>query len=186
MATHTEPSGRHTKEELMHPGRDHHLKQTSTGELACPDPSVHRDTRLQEQASTAALYATSPGKKTGPQADLLDKNGKLSSAGMYTRHIFSWYAAHVLQALPRRSNMPPRKTSPAFRSLVSTQTLLAEPHFLQTQIISSSSTGSPIRLRAQALLRCLQRTTRWHPCGSLSSAQPVPRLRSWLTRMEES
>jgi len=72
----------------MHPGRDHHLKQTSTGELACPDPSAHRDTRLQEQASTAALYATSPGKKTDLRADLLDKDGKLSSAGMHNCNIF--------------------------------------------------------------------------------------------------
>ncbi|PNS17669.1 chorismate synthase [Sphaceloma murrayae] len=55
--------------------------------MPCPDPSLHRDTKLQEQASTAALYATGPSRK--PQAsDILDKDNKLSSksAAMSLKH----------------------------------------------------------------------------------------------------
>lgn len=55
----------------MHPGRDHHLTQAEP----CPDPSVHRSTKLQEQASTAALYST----KNDPKENVLDSNNKLSS-----------------------------------------------------------------------------------------------------------
>ncbi|GAB7349684.1 hypothetical protein MBLNU459_g0355t1 [Dothideomycetes sp. NU459] len=79
MASHTEPAQQHTKDELMHPGRDHHLSQ---GE-PCPDPSVHRNTKLQEQASTAALYATSPSRND-PKDGLLDANNKLSSRSAAT------------------------------------------------------------------------------------------------------
>lgn len=45
----------------------------------CPDPTAHqhRDTRLQDSASTAALYATKTGKKQ--KEDVLDANNKLSS-----------------------------------------------------------------------------------------------------------
>ncbi|KAI4723798.1 hypothetical protein E4T49_08476 [Aureobasidium sp. EXF-10728] len=45
----------------------------------CPDPTAHRDTRLQEQASTAALYVTKTGKSTKQKEDVLDANNKLSS-----------------------------------------------------------------------------------------------------------
>ncbi|KAL1304765.1 hypothetical protein AAFC00_003702 [Neodothiora populina] len=73
MSGHTEPTRQHTKEELMKPGHDHHLTAPP-----CPDPSAHRDTRLQEQASSAALYVTKP--KGSPQKDkILDANNKLSS-----------------------------------------------------------------------------------------------------------
>lgn len=68
---HTEPTQQHTKDELMHPGRDHHLTSQP-----CPDPSVHRNTKLQEQASSAALYVTKPKKNTD---GVLDANNKLSS-----------------------------------------------------------------------------------------------------------
>jgi len=86
MASHTEPHGRHSKDELMHPGRDHHLKQNSSSDIACPDPSAHntKDTKLQNAASTAALYVTSPAKRDAK--DILDKDGKLSSASMYTKN----------------------------------------------------------------------------------------------------
>ncbi|KAI5235714.1 hypothetical protein E4T43_09075 [Aureobasidium subglaciale] len=47
--------------------------------IACPDPSAHRDTRLQEQASTAALYVTKPAKSSKQRDDILDANNKLSS-----------------------------------------------------------------------------------------------------------
>ncbi|KAF2156859.1 hypothetical protein K461DRAFT_289234 [Myriangium duriaei CBS 260.36] len=50
----------------------------------CPDPSAHRDTKLQEQASTAALYVTSPSRQPKTPAstsDILDKDNKLSSRG---------------------------------------------------------------------------------------------------------
>ncbi|KAK4985443.1 Eisosome assembly protein [Elasticomyces elasticus] len=82
MASHTEPAHRHTKDELMHPGRDHHLASAGPGERPCPDPSVHAhasDTKLQEQASTAALYP-SPKKGTNPRQSILDSDNKLSSA----------------------------------------------------------------------------------------------------------
>jgi len=71
-SAHTEPTHQHTKEELLHPGRDHHLAAPPP----CPDPSAHRDSRLQEQASTAALYSTKPAKDT---ESILDANNKLSS-----------------------------------------------------------------------------------------------------------
>ncbi|KAH0347162.1 hypothetical protein KCU81_g3796, partial [Aureobasidium melanogenum] len=45
----------------------------------CPDPAAHRDTKLQEQASNAALYATKTGKSTRQKEDVLDANNKLSS-----------------------------------------------------------------------------------------------------------
>ena len=81
---HTEPSGPHSYDELMKPGRHHH-NTNALGDMACPDPSVHRDTKLQEQASSAALYATSPGKKMDPREGLLDKDGKLSSRSKFFR-----------------------------------------------------------------------------------------------------
>ncbi|KAH0271504.1 hypothetical protein KCU91_g7336, partial [Aureobasidium melanogenum] len=58
---------------------------TSASELplpVCPDPAAHtahRDTRLQEQASNAALYVTKTGKGTKQKEDVLDANNKLSS-----------------------------------------------------------------------------------------------------------
>ncbi|GAM84690.1 hypothetical protein ANO11243_026890 [Dothideomycetidae sp. 11243] len=58
----------------------------------CPDPSVHRDTKLQEQASTAALYATSPSRQqrapTEDASSILDSDNKLSSksAAMSLKH----------------------------------------------------------------------------------------------------
>ncbi|KAH0005830.1 hypothetical protein KCU78_g12654, partial [Aureobasidium melanogenum] len=48
----------------------------------CPDPAAHtahRDTRLQEQASSAALYVTKTGKSTKQKENVLDANNKLSS-----------------------------------------------------------------------------------------------------------
>lgn len=59
---------------------------------ACPDPSAHRDTKLQEQASTAALYVTSPARKKQQASgdfDVLDKDNKLSSKGMNARIVSS-------------------------------------------------------------------------------------------------
>lgn len=58
----------------MKPGHDHHL----TSPPPCPDPSVHRDSKLQEQASTAALYVTR-SKSATPKENVLDANNKLSS-----------------------------------------------------------------------------------------------------------
>lgn len=80
---HTEPAHQHTKSELMHPGREEHLSAQP-----CPDPSAHRDTKLQEQASSAALYVTKPHTKAGSREevqDILDANNKLSSRSNYTR-----------------------------------------------------------------------------------------------------
>lgn len=77
---HTEPTHQHSKEELMHPGRDHHLARAEP----CPDPSVHRNTKLQEQASTAALYVT---KKHDPKDGLLDADNKLSSRSKLRKHL---------------------------------------------------------------------------------------------------
>ena len=45
-------------------------------DMVCPDPTAHRDTRLQQQASSAALYVTKPAKNADP---ILDANNKLSS-----------------------------------------------------------------------------------------------------------
>lgn len=48
-------------------------------DIVCPDPTAHRDTKLQEQASTAALYVTRTGNTPKPQEGVLDANNKLSS-----------------------------------------------------------------------------------------------------------
>ena len=113
MASHTEPHGRHTKEELMHPGRDHHLRQTPSNEVPCPDPSMHRNTKLQEQASTAALYVTSPAKKIDPREGLLDKDGKLSSRSTITTKsirqedvliVIDSRRCYISQTCPRRGS----------------------------------------------------------------------------------
>lgn len=76
---HTEPAHQHTKSELMHPGREQHLSSSQP----CPDPSVHRDTKLQEQASSAALYVTKPNNKVEQPREevqnILDANNRLSS-----------------------------------------------------------------------------------------------------------
>lgn len=50
----------------------------------CPDPTAHRDTRLQEHASNAALYATKTGKSTKQKEHVLDANNKLSSRSAAT------------------------------------------------------------------------------------------------------
>ncbi|KAK5129444.1 hypothetical protein LTR04_005051, partial [Oleoguttula sp. CCFEE 6159] len=72
---HTEPARRHTKQELLRPGRDHHL--TAASEVPCPDPSVHgKSTKLQDGAASAALY----GAKPEQERSVLDADGKLSSA----------------------------------------------------------------------------------------------------------
>ncbi|KAH7062368.1 hypothetical protein B0J12DRAFT_615910, partial [Macrophomina phaseolina] len=57
-------------------------KPLAHGEVACPDPAAHgRDKRLQEQASTAALYVTNPERASNLQRnDHLSPDGKLSSA----------------------------------------------------------------------------------------------------------
>ncbi|KAF1355102.1 hypothetical protein BDV97DRAFT_97222 [Delphinella strobiligena] len=73
-STHSEPKRQHTKEELMKPGHDHHLSSPPP----CPDPSVHRDSKLQEQASSAALYVTR-SKSVNAKENVLDANNKLSS-----------------------------------------------------------------------------------------------------------
>ena len=52
-------------------------------DIVCPDPTAHRDTRLQEQASTAALYVTKTGKNSKQRDDVLDSNNKLSSRSKY-------------------------------------------------------------------------------------------------------
>ncbi|KAF4550312.1 Eisosome-like protein [Elsinoe fawcettii] len=56
--------------------------------ITCPDPSLHRDTKLQEQASTAALLATSPARQKPNASSILDKDNKLSSrsAAMSLKH----------------------------------------------------------------------------------------------------
>lgn len=59
-------------------------KPFASGDMACPDPSAHgRDKKLQEQASTAALYVTHPDRATNiEQKSPLGSDGKLSSASM--------------------------------------------------------------------------------------------------------
>ena len=65
----------------------------------CPDPSAHdRDSsRLQDQASKAALYVTHPERDTEPNAperpSALGPDGKLSSAGM-CQLTSSYYRKH--------------------------------------------------------------------------------------------
>ena len=51
--------------------------------ILCPDPSVHntKNTALQEQASTAALYVTNSSRGTHVDNCPLDADNKISSAG---------------------------------------------------------------------------------------------------------
>jgi hypothetical protein len=56
--------------------------------MACPDPSAHRDTKLQESASAAALYATKSRSKSKPRDDVLDANNKLSSRSKLFRQTY--------------------------------------------------------------------------------------------------
>jgi hypothetical protein len=65
----------------------------------CPDPTAHRDTRLQEQASNAALYVTKTGKTTRQKEDVLDANNKLSSRSMFRIFASSF---STLLTIPRR------------------------------------------------------------------------------------
>ena len=57
--------------------------QVSGSIAPCPDPSVHntRNTALQEQASTAALYVTNSSRGTHVGNFPLDADNKISSAG---------------------------------------------------------------------------------------------------------
>ena len=57
--------------------------------IPCPDPSVHntKNTTLQEQASTAALYVTNPSRGTNVRDNYsLDADNKISSAGSVLHH----------------------------------------------------------------------------------------------------
>ena len=59
--------------------------KTTRSDITCPDPSVHEhDTKLQDQASKAALSVTSGNEKHQPEREVpaLGPDGKLSSAGM--------------------------------------------------------------------------------------------------------
>ncbi|KAK3642296.1 Eisosome assembly protein [Elasticomyces elasticus] len=48
--------------------------------MACPDPSAHEQhSKLSEQASSAALYATDHARSTDPRQNALGPDGKLSS-----------------------------------------------------------------------------------------------------------
>lgn len=63
-------------------------KASGASDMHCPDPSMHdKHNKLSEQASTAALYVTNPAAKTEraatPKEDVLDRDGKLSSKGMF-------------------------------------------------------------------------------------------------------
>lgn len=49
------------------------------GDVPCPDPSAHvKNSKLQEQASTAALH----GARTDKPPSVLDANNRLSAASM--------------------------------------------------------------------------------------------------------
>lgn len=57
--------------------------------VACPDPSAHQhpNATLQDHASKAALYVTHPERATNVRdMNPLGPDGKLSSAGMSSRH----------------------------------------------------------------------------------------------------
>ncbi|KAI9720909.1 MAG: hypothetical protein M1828_005479 [Chrysothrix sp. TS-e1954] len=58
--------------------------KTTRSDITCPDPSLHEhDTKLQDQASRAALSVTSGHEKQQPEREVpaLGPDGKLSSAG---------------------------------------------------------------------------------------------------------
>ncbi len=50
--------------------------------MVCPDPKAHKkDTKLQDQASSAALHKPHPERDSTKQDNILDSNNRLSSAG---------------------------------------------------------------------------------------------------------
>jgi hypothetical protein len=133
----------------------------------CPDPTAHRDTRLQEQASGAALYATKSGKSSRPKEDVLDANNKLSSRSKICKVSIFVNVANHSQVPPLRSSMQMLETSPASLSSVSTQPRpLIPPPTWQTLATSNSNTGSPTRLRMRVSQQLSPRITRWLPCGN--------------------
>jgi hypothetical protein len=116
----------------------------------CPDPTAHRDTRLQEHASNAALYATKSGKSTRQKEDVLDANNKLSSRSKFHTIPSFPTAADTSQVPLLRSSMQMLETFPA--SLSSALTRLPPlilPPTWPIPTTSSSSTGSPTRPRMQ-------------------------------------
>ncbi|KAL1643468.1 Eisosome assembly protein [Diplodia intermedia] len=80
--------------------RPYSPQPVASGEMACPDPSAHaRNKRLQEQASTAALYVTQPERPTNiEQQGPLGPDGKLSSASMRPRHVTNSESAFTNRA----------------------------------------------------------------------------------------
>jgi hypothetical protein len=133
----------------------------------CPDPTAHRNTRLQEQASGAALYATKSGKSSRPKEDVLDANNKLSSRSKICKVSIFVNVANHSQVPPLRSSMQMLETSPASLSSVSTQPRpLIPPPTWQTLATSNSNTGSPTRLRMRVSQQLSPRITRWLPCGN--------------------
>lgn len=85
----------------MHPGRTHQQ------DVACPDPSAHEkpNKQMQEQASSAALYPSSPNID---KQDILDKDNNLSSKGSMLAHV-QGLVLTFLQVPPCRSNTPLNK-----------------------------------------------------------------------------
>jgi hypothetical protein len=133
----------------------------------CPDPTAHRDTRLQEQASGAALYASKSGKSTRPKEDVLDANNKLSSRSKIHKISIRVNVANYFQVPPLRSSMQMLETSPVSLLSALTQPLpLIPPPTWQTLATSNSNTGNPTRLRMRVSQQPWQRITRWHPCGN--------------------
>lgn len=57
------------------------VESKNAGDRPCPDPSAHsqKQTKLSEQASSAALYVTHPERGTNPRESILSPDGKLSS-----------------------------------------------------------------------------------------------------------
>lgn len=135
----------------------------------CPDPTAHRDTRLQEHASNAALYATKSGKSTKQKEDVLDANNKLSSRSKIHTILILSDSANNCQVPLLRSSMQMLETSPASLLSVSTRLLLRIPQpTWPTLTTSSLNTGSPTRPRMQVQQQLWQRITRCNHCGNQS------------------
>jgi hypothetical protein len=116
----------------------------------CPDPTAHRNTRLQEHASNAALYATNSGKSTKQKEDVLDANNKLSSRSKIHTNRILFQAANNPQVPLLRSSMQMLETSPVSLSSALTQLPpLIPPPTWPTLTTSSSNTGSPTPPRMQ-------------------------------------
>ena len=159
---------------------------TAQNSMRCPDPSAHqtKNSALQNQASAAALYSTTPHTSKGHEArgvNPLGPDGKLSSASKLEYRKFC-IMSDIVQALPPASStrkLPTCLASPL--SELIRRTLPVQLRSWPTRTKKARSGGSPSSRLPQGRLRCWQTAIRWRPCGSQKLVQQGPKQHFLLT-----